>query len=175
MGAGLAAMVSRLTLGKKGYEELEPFFSEKISQLDIHYKKLTKLIDKDANAFNGVIAAFKLPKDTDDAKTKRSAKIQEEYKNAALVPMETVRTCKSVLDIILEIGTKGNKNALSDIAVAALNALTGLKGAAYNVEINLPSIKDQKFNSKMKEELTTIMKGLDDKVSKLIKDAKSKF
>jgi len=175
MGAGLAAMVSRLTLGKKGYEELEPFFSEKISQLDIHYKKLTKLIDKDANAFNGVIAAFKLPKDTEDAKTKRSAKIQEEYKNAALVPMETVRTCKSVLDIILEIGTKGNKNALSDIAVAALNTLTGLKGAAYNVEINLPSIKDQEFNSKMKEELTTIMNGLDDKVSKLIKDAKSKF
>ena len=175
MGAGLAAMVSRLTLGKKGFEELEPFFSEKINQLDAYYKKLTKLIDRDANAFNGVMAAFKLPKDTVDAKAKRSAKIQEEYKNAALVPMETVRTCKSVLDIILEIGTRGNKNAMSDIAVATLNTLTGLKGAAFNVEINLPSIKDQKFNSQMKEELAAIMKGLDEKVLKLINDAKSKF
>jgi len=175
MGAGLAAMVLRLTIGKKGYEEHEQLFSEKLSQLDSNYKKLTNLINKDANAFNGVIAAFKLPKENEEDKKKRALKIQEEYKKAASIPMETVKTCKSVLDIIFEIGTKGNKNAMSDIAVAALNTLTGLKGAAYNVEINLPSIKDQEFVSKMKKELSTIMEGLDKKVSKLIEEARSKF
>ncbi len=175
LGAGLGAMVSRLTIGKKGYEAVESFFQEKIVELDVLHKELTELIDTDANAFNGVMAAFKLPKTTDEEKSARSAKIQEEYKVAALVPMTTVRTCKKVLDILLEIGTKGNKNALSDVAVGALNALSGLKGAALNVEINLPSIKDESFKSEMVKELEKIMNGLDDITSNLIKEARSLF
>ncbi len=175
LGASLGAMVSRLTIGKKGYEAVESFFQEKIVELDVLHKELTELIDTDANAFNGVMAAFKLPKTTDEEKSARSAKIQEEYKVAALVPMTTVRTCKKVLDILLEIGTKGNKNALSDVAVGALNALSGLKGAALNVEINLPSIKDESFKSEMVKELEEIMNGLDDITSNLIKEARSLF
>ncbi|UYP46595.1 hypothetical protein NEF87_002880 [Candidatus Lokiarchaeum ossiferum] len=175
LGAGLGAMVSRLTIGKKGYEALEPFFKEKIVELDELHKELTDLIDKDANAFNGVMAAFKLPKNTDEEKAARSAKIQEEYKVAALVPMTTVRACKKVLDILLEIGTKGNKNALSDVAVGALNALTGLKGAALNVEINLPSIKDEAFKSEMTRELAEIMSNLDYKISNLVIEIRDLF
>ena len=175
LGAGLGAMVSRLTIGKKGYEEVESFFQEKIVELDILHKDLTELIDKDANAFNGVMAAFKLPKSTDEEKVVRSAKIQEEYKVAALVPMTTVRTCKKVIDIMLEIGTQGNKNALSDVAVGALSALTGLKGAALNVEINLPSIKDETFKSEMTKELAEITTNLDEKISNLVKDARALF
>ena len=175
LGASLGAMVSRLTIGKKGYEAVESFFQEKIVELDVLHKELTELIDTDANAFNGVMAAFKLPKTTDEERSARSAKIQEEYKVAALVPMTTVRTCKKVLDILLEIGTKGNKNALSDVVVGALNALSGLKGAALNVEINLPSIKDESFKSEMVKELEEIMNGLDDITSNLIKEARSLF
>lgn len=175
MGAGLAAMVSRLTIGKEGYEEITPLFEEKLKQLDDLHHELTLLIDKDANAFNGVMKAFKMPKGTDEEKSARSAKIQEEYKNATLVPMNTVRTCKAALDIILEIGTKGNANALSDIAVGAMNVLTGLKSAALNVEINLPAIKDEKFTSDLKNEIEKIQLGLDAKVATLVDEIRKKF
>ena len=175
LGAGLGAMVSRLTIGKKGYEEVEALFIEKCAQLDELHLQLTKLIDDDANAFNGVMAAFKLPKETDEDKAKRSAKIQEEYKQAALVPMQTARACKKVLDNLLDIGIQGNKNALSDIAVGALNALTGLKGAALNVEINLPSIKDETFKAEMKAELSTLLTGMDEAVASLVKNVQAQF
>ncbi|MHA1794942.1 MAG: cyclodeaminase/cyclohydrolase family protein, partial [Promethearchaeota archaeon] len=169
------AMVSRLTIGKKGYEEVSSLFSEKLKDLDELHHKLTMLIDKDANAFNGVIKAFKMPKDTEEQKAARSAKIQEEYKNAALVPLETVKTCKAVLDVLFEIGIKGNKNALSDIAVGAMNTLTGLKSAALNVEINLPAIKDEEFKTNVKNELLSIITGLDEKVNYLVEEARKNF
>ncbi|MHA1584332.1 MAG: cyclodeaminase/cyclohydrolase family protein [Promethearchaeota archaeon] len=175
MGAALGAMVSRLTVGKKGYESVNAFFEEQIPKLDKLHHHLTELIDEDANAFTGVIKAFKMPKDTEDNKRIRSKKIQEEYKKAALIPMTTVRTCKEVLDILFEMGVKGNKNALSDVAVGALSALTGLKSAALNVEINLPSIKDETFKSEMEEELSSILSNLDEKVNVLVKEAHSNF
>lgn len=175
MGAALGAMVSRLTIGKKGYEDISPFFSEKLKELDELHHQLTLLIDKDANAFNGVMKAFKMPKDTEEQKAARSAKIQEEYKKAAMVPLETVKTCKSVLDVILDIGIKGNKNALSDIAVGAMNALTGLKSAALNVEINLPAIKDESFKKEVTSELNSILSGLDEKVNHLVEEARKNF
>ncbi|MHA1619212.1 MAG: glutamate formimidoyltransferase [Promethearchaeota archaeon] len=175
IGAALAAMVSRLTIGKEGYEELSSYFEEQKKKLDDLHSELTLLIDKDANAFNGVMKAFKMPKETDEEKAARSSKIQEEYKVAALVPMETVRSCKAVLDIILDIGTKGNKNAMSDIAVGAMNALTGLKSAALNVEINLPAIKDENFKVEMKAELDKILTNLDEKVNILVENARNCF
>jgi glutamate formiminotransferase/formiminotetrahydrofolate cyclodeaminase len=175
MAAGLGAKVSRLTIGKKKYAEVEELFQKNLPELDKLHEELTNLIDEDANAFNGVMAAFKLPKGTEEEKIARANKIQEEYKVAASVPMKTVRACKKVLDILLELGTKGNTSTASDMAVAALNALIGLRSAAMNVEINLPSIKDEKFRNNAKSELTELMAGLEEAVHALIKSAKSKF
>ena len=175
MAAGLGAMVCRLTIGKEIYKDVEDLFKEKLPKLDKLHAELTELIDKDANAFNGVMASFKMPKDTDEQIIARSKKIQEEYKKAALVPMSTARACKKVLDIILELGTQGNKNAVSDIAVGALNALTGLKSAILNVQINLPSIKDETFKSETRIEIEEMLKGADEKVQNLIDAAKSQF
>ena len=111
----------------------------------------------------------------EEEKLARANKIQEEYKVAASVPMKTVRACKKVLDILLELGTKGNTSTASDMAVAALNALIGLRSAAMNVEINLPSIKNEEFKNNAKSELTELMVGLEEAVHALIKSAKSKF
>jgi formiminotetrahydrofolate cyclodeaminase len=175
MGAALAGMVARLTIGKEKYSSVNELFESKLEILDELHSQLTNLIDEDANAFNGVIAAFKMPKKTDEQKKARSKKIQAEYKKAALVPMKTVRTCHSVLKIIFELGLKGNINAASDIAVGALNAYTGIKAAAMNVQINLPSIKDEDFVLSMNNELEKIFSGLDAKIKDLLEKAKSKF
>ncbi|MHA1303705.1 MAG: cyclodeaminase/cyclohydrolase family protein [Candidatus Heimdallarchaeaceae archaeon] len=177
MGASLGSMVARLTIGKKGYEEVEEFFKNKLEKTEELREKLTNLVDKDANAFSGVIEAFKMPKETEEQKAARSAKILEEYKKAAEVPMETCRACRAVIDLLLEMGTKGNKNAVSDIGVGALCALTGLKSAVHNVEINLSYIKtkDAEYAEKMYRELEELTEGIDEKVFKLDEEIKATF
>ncbi|MFW9852437.1 MAG: cyclodeaminase/cyclohydrolase family protein [Candidatus Thorarchaeota archaeon] len=176
MGAALGSMVARLTIGKEDYANVEDLFKTKLEETEVLRAKLTKLVDLDANAFDGVIAAFRLPKETEEEKALRSAKILEEYKNAAEVPMDTVRACKKVIDILIEMGTKGNKNAVSDIGVGALCALTGLKSAIHNVEINLAYIKnkDPEYAEKMYKELEEL-ENLDEKVFKLDEEVRSTF
>ena len=175
MGAALASMVANLTIGKEKYKEVEELFNEKKNQAQALMADLTTLIDRDANAFSGVIEAFKMPKETEEQKKARSAKIQEEYKKAASVPLETCRKCRGIIDLILEMGTKGNKNAVSDIAVGALCALTGLKSAALNVEINLPAIKDEEFVQKTRDELNKLLEGVEEKVNKLVEEVRKNF
>lgn len=177
MGAALVSMVARLTIGKEGYEEVEEFFKEKLEKAEVFRKKLTELIDKDANAFSGVIAAFRLPKDTEEQKTARSAKILSEYKVAAEIPFETCKICRSVIDLLIEMGTKGNKNALSDIGVGALCALSGLKSALHNVEINLGYIggKDPEYAENMSSQLEGLIADIEAKVNKLDADVKATF
>ena len=176
MGAALGSMVARLTIGKEEYADVEGLFKAKLEETEILRAKLTELVDLDANAFDGVIAAFRLPKDTEEEKAARSAKILEEYKNAAEVPMDTVQACKKVIDLLIEMGTKGNKNAVSDIGVGALCALTGLKSAIHNVEINLAYIKnkDAEYAEKMYKELEEL-ENIDEKVFELDKEVRSTF
>ena len=90
MGAALGSMVARLTIGKEEYAGVEDFFKAKLEKTEALREKLTDLVDKDANAFSGVIAAFRLPKDTEEEKAARSAKILAEYKVAAEIPLEMI-------------------------------------------------------------------------------------
>jgi glutamate formiminotransferase/formiminotetrahydrofolate cyclodeaminase len=164
LGAALGAMVCRLTLGKKEYEAVQDLMEKSLTLFDTLYTDLTQMIDKDANAFNGVMAAFKMPKSTDEEISARSNKIQEEYIIAAQVPLDTAKTCRLVIDQLLQIGSKGNQNTLSDIAVGLQNAYSGLLGAIMNVEINLPAIKDQKFVQSTKEELINLLEPIKENV-----------
>jgi len=177
MGAALGSMVARLTIGKEEYADVDQFFKEKVIQCEALRAKLTDLTDKDANAFSGVIAAFRLPKETEEEKAARSVKILAEYKVAAEIPLETCKACREVIDLHIEMGTKGNKNALSDIAVGALCALTGLKSAMHNVEINLGWIKnkDAEYAEKMYAELETLVGDIEEKVLKLDEEIKATF
>jgi methenyltetrahydrofolate cyclohydrolase len=153
LAAGLTEMVANLTIGKKGYEAVEAemkTLAEKASQLRA---KLTAAIDKDADAYTEVMAAYKLPKATDEETAVRQQKIQDAIKHAALVPLAVARDALAVIELAgLAIG-KGNKNAASDGAVAAMNARTGALAAIYNVKINLGSIDDDSFAVKLAREV----------------------
>ncbi len=177
MGAALGSMVARLTIGKEDYKDVEEFFKDKLKRTEELRIKLTELTDKDANAFSGVIKAFGMPKDTEEEKAARSAKILTEYKVAAEVPLDTCIACKEVIDLHIEMGTKGNKQALSDIAVGALCALTGLKSAMHNVEINLGWIKnkDAEYAEKMYAQLEYLVEGVEEKVNRLDKEIRATF
>ena len=153
LAASLTEMVANLTAGKKGYaavEEEMTVLAEKASQLR---KKLTAAIDQDANAYTEVMAAYRLPKTTDEEIALRKQKIQESIKHAALVPLEVARDALKVIELAGQAIQKGNKNAASDGAVAAMNARTAALAAIYNVKINLSSIDDDSFVDKLAYEV----------------------
>jgi len=145
LAAGLLSMVAKLTIGKKGYEEVTEDMKRLEEKATGYKTELTKLVDEDTEAFNQVMAAFKMPKDTDEQVAKRKEAIQEAYKAAVRVPLRVAEVCYEVLKMCPEAAAKGNKNAASDIGVAACAAWCGLEGALLNVKINLPGIKDEAF------------------------------
>jgi len=157
LGADLVAMVCNLSIGKDGYEAFETELSDALPKAQALSRSLLQRVDLDTEAFNGVMAAFKLPKATDDEKKARTAAIQAGYKEAIQSPLGIARECVSVLQLAARLLGKSNTNALSDLGVAAQQACAGLEGAIMNVRINLPSIKDADFVAATKSEIASLL------------------
>lgn len=153
LSAGLAAslgeMVSHLTTGREKFADVE---EEMLALAEIFNKKQTafiQAIDEDAASFDGVMQAFKLPKDTEEEKALRKEAIQRQMKAAAEVPMAVAEACLEMMPSIETIVTKGNPNAVTDGAVAAMMCRTAGLSALLNVRINLGSIKDEAYVTAM--------------------------
>ena len=147
-GVGLVAMVADLTIGREKYAEYEEVCKAAKEEALKLYSELVAGIDKDTEAFNKVSAAYKLPKNTDEEKAARSAAIREANVGATEVPFETVKLCLAGLKVTETMVGKSNPNAASDLGVAALNLMAGIRGAWLNVKINLPGIKDEALKAK---------------------------
>jgi glutamate formiminotransferase/formiminotetrahydrofolate cyclodeaminase len=145
LGASLLEMVARLTVGKEKYKDSWEEMENVISAIVPLRKRLLELVDEDTDAFNDVMKAFRMPKVTDEEKSARSAAIQEGYKKAIETPIETAEACLKVLELSIPVSIKGNPNSITDAAVGAQMASTGLEGALFNVRINLGSIKNEDF------------------------------
>ncbi|MFQ5660626.1 MAG: cyclodeaminase/cyclohydrolase family protein [Gammaproteobacteria bacterium] len=150
MGAGFVSMVCRLTIGKKGYETVEALMTETLDTTEKIRGSLSVLIDEDTNAFNQVMAAFRMPKGTPEEKEERLVAIQAGFKKASEIPHTVAQYCLDILERIRIIVGKANSNTLSDLGVAAQTAYAGVEGAVMNVRINLPSIKDTPWAEKKK-------------------------
>ncbi|MGD1060689.1 MAG: glutamate formimidoyltransferase [Methanomassiliicoccales archaeon] len=162
MGAALGAMVCRLSIGKKGLEDLAPMFERKAAELDALRLQLTRAMDEDASAFDEVMAAFRLPKGTEEEKASRSAAIQAAYRKAAEVPLSTASRCRQVIEILVDVGPRSNPSARSDIAVGLRAARAGLDGATENVLVNLQSITDETFVDEVRIKLDKLRLSLDE-------------
>lgn len=145
MGAALVSMVAELTLGKKGYEDVQAEVKEMGQEAQKLAQELMHYMDVDAEVFNRLMAAFKMPKATEEEKAIRAEALQKAYKEAADVPMQVAAKCLRVLRLCPEMARKGNRNAVSDVGVAAHAAWCGLKSALLNVQINMGSIKDSNY------------------------------
>ncbi|MDR1875067.1 MAG: cyclodeaminase/cyclohydrolase family protein [Synergistaceae bacterium] len=142
LGAGLISMVCRLTVGKPKYALHEALVKDVLAKSDALATRLLDAIQEDTDAFDSVMAAFALPKETDEQKAVRSAAIQDAYKLAIASPTATAEGCLEVMRLAGSLLHKSNSNAVSDLVVGSLQAFAGLKGALANVRINLPSMKD---------------------------------
>lgn len=145
LAAALAGMVANLTIGKKKYEEVEDEMKVLAEKADALRKELIEDIDKDSSSFNIYMEAIGMPKDTEEQKEARKAKMQEGLKAAAKVPMECAETAAKIFAISEAVVAKGNTNAVTDGLVSAMMARTAVIGALLNVKINLGSIKDEAF------------------------------
>lgn len=156
LAAALAEMVANLTIGKKKYTEVNDQMIEIAKVLESSRNELVDFIDKDASSFDDVMKAFKLPKETDEEKAKRTEAIQEGTKYAASVPLEVAKAALAVMEYSKIVVVKGNTNAVTDGAVSAMMARTAVLSALMNVKINLTSIKDEEFVSNMTKEVEKI-------------------
>ena len=158
LSSALAAMVANLTVGKKNYEDVSDEMAAIAAKMSVHKQTFVDLIDKDANSFDSVMKAFKLPKDTDDEKAYRNTLIQDGMKYAASVPLEVAEKSADLFDDLAILVKSGNKNAQTDALVAAMMARTAILSALYNVKINLGSIKDEAYVAQMKEKVAKLEK-----------------
>jgi formiminotetrahydrofolate cyclodeaminase len=145
LGGALAVMVARLTLGRAKYAAHQDEMAVVEVRADLLKTKLLTLVDADTTAYNQVTEAFKLPKDTGAQKVERTAAIQAAFRTATEVPLATAEACAEVLALAGQVAARGNRNAASDAAVAALLAHAGLLGAVRNVRINLGTLQDEAF------------------------------
>lgn len=152
LASSLAAMVGRLTVGKKGYDSVEELMQKIVEKMVELQQEFVELIDKDSEAYNSVFACFKMPKVTDEEKSARSAAIQEATKNAALIPMEVARKAYAMMPYIADVANLGNRNAVTDACVAMMAARSAVLGALLNVKINLGSLKDKDFVHQLQSE-----------------------
>ena len=156
-GAALANMVANLTVGKKGYETVWEEMKQVAAEAQALKDKFMAAIDRDTDAFNKVMEAFKMPKATDEQKATRTAAIQDGTKQATLVPLEVLKMVPRTLALAQVVAERGNKNSASDAGVAALSLRTAAEGAWLNVRINLAGITDEAFKNQVREEGRAIL------------------
>lgn len=162
MAAALVAMVARLTVNKKKYADVQNQMKETLIKAERLRAELTTAVHEDAAAFEQVMAAFKLPKDSDEEKRMRSAAIQAATLHAAEVPLKVAGKVVEVLALAAQVVAQGNTNAISDGATGAALARAALTGSGLNVRINLASLKDEAKAEELSEALKRLEKRADE-------------
>jgi len=161
MGAALVAMVAGLTVGRKKYLAVEAEMQAVRVQAEELRKELTDAVEDDSAAFEAVMGALKLPKETDEEQKSRAAAIYIATINAAHVPLHTVKNSVKVMELAARCAKDGNLNAISDAMSGAAMARAALTAAGYNVRINLNSLEDKSAGEKMLKELADLEKQAD--------------
>jgi formiminotetrahydrofolate cyclodeaminase len=158
LAAALGRMVCNITIGKPKYAAAEDRLKQINSELEQHGARLRELIVEDAASFEAVRDAYRLPKETDDEKAERRRQIEATTWGATNTPYETARLSLSVLRLLAEVANLGNPNALSDVAVGGQLAQTAVKGACYNVTINLGTITDRERAAEIEHQVKLLVK-----------------
>jgi formiminotetrahydrofolate cyclodeaminase len=153
MGAALVSMVCNVSFGKKGYEAAEPELRNMLVSSEELRGRLAAMVAEDIAAFDGLMAAYKLAKSSDEEKTRRAATIQTSLERATRVPLECARACFEVVALARRAADLGYKHVISDVGVGVAAADAALRSAALNVFINAPSLKDRRFAATAIEEV----------------------
>jgi glutamate formiminotransferase/formiminotetrahydrofolate cyclodeaminase len=156
LGASLGGMVANLSAGKRGWDDKLEYFSGWAVKAQQLKDELLSLVDEDTAAFNKVMDAFALSKESAEEKAARSAAIEQATKYAAEVPLKVMETASKSYELLAEMAEKGNPASVSDVGVGALATRACIDGAALNVRINLTQLKDEKFKTALAEKVHNV-------------------
>ena len=157
-GSALATMVANLSSHKRGWDERWKEFSDWAEKGKSHYEELLYLIDEDTEAFNRIMAAFQLPKSSEEEKAVRKQAIQDATRYAIEIPFKVMQTIYKSMEVIRAMAEIGNPNSVTDAGVGALAARSGIKGAFLNVRINAGDLDDKAWVEKLLAEASDIEK-----------------
>jgi formiminotetrahydrofolate cyclodeaminase len=153
MGAALVSMVCNVSFGKKGCEAAEPELRNMLVKSEELRRRLAAMVAEDIAAFDGLMAAYKLAKSSDEERARRAETIQACLERATEVPLECARACAHVVQMARRAADLGYKHVISDVGVGVAAADAALRSAALNVYINAPSLKDRRFAASAIEEV----------------------
>ena len=145
MGAALATMVANISSHKRGWDERWEEFSDWAEKGKAYHDELLRLIDEDTDAFNEIMAAFGLPKGTEEERAARNRAIQDATKHAIEIPFKVMQTAYESMEVIKAMAETGNPASVSDAGVGALAARSAVMGAYLNVKINSGDVEDKKW------------------------------
>ena len=167
LGVSLGIMVANLSAHKRGWDDEWEFFSNWGEKGVILQEMLIDLVDEDTNAFNSIIKAFSLPKDTAENLKIRDIEIQKATKNAIDVPFKIMHVCLESCELLLAMAKKGNPNSISDVGVGMYCIHAAVNGAYLNVRINSKELKDKKIVKKVDIECNKIIKKINSKSTEI--------
>ncbi len=156
LGVSLGGMVANLSAGKRGWDDKLQYFSDWAVKAQQLKDEMLFLVDEDTAAFNKVMAAFGLPKDSAEEKAARSAAIQSANKYAAEIPLRVMETSFKAYQLLGEMAEKGNPASISDVGVGALAVRACIEGAGMNVRINLAGLKDEALRASLREKMQRV-------------------
>ena len=176
-GVALGTMVANLSAHKKGWDDRWEEFSDWAEKGKGYYDRLLKFIDEDTQAFNEIMNAFGLPKNTDAEKQIRKVAIQSATKIAMEIPFQVMQTSYQSMEVMLAMVQTGNPNSVTDAGVGALAARSAVLGAGLNVKINAKDLEDKTFVAEMiakVEELEQKAQKLENEILEIVKNKMSK-
>ena len=170
LGTSLGGMVANLSCNTRGWENKVDIFSEKAYEINQLREKLLSLVDEDANSFNSIMEAYKLPKDSEENKQIRSKSIKDATLYAAQIPLNIMVESYNSYEIIEFLAKDGNQNSLSDSGVACLCVHTAIHGAYLNVRINLKDATGGEDIMKKADKILKDSHSKKEKIMKLVED-----
>ena len=170
LGTSLGGMVANLSCNTRGWENKVDIFSEKAYEINQLREKLLSLVDEDANSFNSIMEAYKLPKDSEENKQIRSKAIKDATLYAAQIPLNIMVESYNSYEIIEFLAKDGNQNSLSDSGVACLCVHTAIHGAYLNVRINLKDATGGEDIMKKADKILKDSHSKKEKIMKLVED-----
>jgi methenyltetrahydrofolate cyclohydrolase len=168
MAAGLIAMVANLSIGKKQYLAFESEAQSILARAEALRSQLQQLVQDDVDVFNRLMAAYRLPRETEADAAARKAAIQRVTKAATDVPLRTARAIADLLPLLAPLARSGNRSAVSDVGAAAYLIQASVPMALLNVETNLPVIEDQQFALTTRAQVADLLVGLSDEIADVL-------
>jgi len=175
LAAALVSMVCNLTIGKKGYEDVQEPMADLLRRSEAIRNELPQLLEADTQVYGKVMAAYRQPRKTPEQKRARNIAMQGALKEATEVPLSIAERCAQVVELSLPAAEMGNQWAVSDAGVGVLLADASMRAALLNVYINLSSIKDKDYVQQTLAHVETITGGKDEFRERVLKIVREKI